>query len=318
MAIGSSRLIAAAATMGRRLVILAAASLVAFAVLHAMPGDPVETALLGWGLPRTEEAIAFLRREWGLDRSWVAQYGLWLERLVSGDWGRSIRTGRPLLDEFGDALPISLVMGCGGLVIGLVMALPLGFFAARHPGGVIDQVTRSLSVISQSVPLFCMALGAIWLFAAELRLIRPFTEPPFERLLLPTLLIALYTVPRFSRVYRRELLLATTSLYCKFALTKGLSPRAMLWRHAHPVASAAMLAAVVSECGWVIGGTATAEVVFSLPGISLFVVQSVGVRDYFVLQFYVVIMAAWMLAIGQAADAARAWLDPRTDSGTGP
>ena len=307
-----SRLIVTAAAIGRRLMILVGASLVAFAVLHAMPGDPVETELLAWGLPRSDEGVAFLRREWGLDRSWLAQYGLWLDRLVSGDWGRSIRTGRSLLDEFGDALPISLVMGCGGLLIGLVMALPLGFFAAQRPGGVIDQVTRSLSVISQSVPLFCLALAAIWLFAAELRLIRPFTGPAFERLLLPTLLIALYAVPRFSRVYRRELLLAINSPYCKFALAKGLSPRAVLWRHAHPVASAAMLAAVVSECGWVIGGTATAEVVFSLPGVSLFVVQSVGVRDYFVLQFYIVIMAAWMLAIGQAADAARAWLDPRT------
>lgn len=312
MTSAAPRLAATAVLLGRRLAMLAAVSLAAFAVIHAMPGDPVETALLAWGLPRTDDAVAALRRDWGFDRSWLAQYGLWLERLGSGDWGRSIRTGRPLLDEFSQALPISLVLGCGGLLIGLAAALPLGFLAARRPGGAIDQATRTLALLTQSIPLFCLALAAIWLFAVELRLIRPYTGSTFERLTLPTLLVALYALPRLARVYRRELLLATAAIYFKFALAKGLSTRAAFWRHAHPVAMSAVLAVIVSECGWVIGGTAVAEVVFSLPGVSLFVVQSVGVRDYFSLQFYIVIMAAWMLAIGQAADVARAWLDPRT------
>lgn len=285
-------------------------SVLAFLVVTAMPADPVRIAIYAWNLPLNDDTVAALRSQWNLDRPLIDQYIRWLGGFVRGEWGTSFRTGYPVFAEFAARLPLTLAIGIGGLAIGVVVAIPLGFAAALRPGGFADGVSRVLSVGMQSVPVFCLGLALIWLLGVELRWIQPFAADA-EALVLPVGLIAFRALATLSRVYRAELLEAGSQPFFRAALAKGVGRREALWRHGHRHALYALVAAVRAEAGWAIGGTATIEILFGLPGISQFLVQSIAARDYFVLQAYIMVGAIWMTAMNAAVGVLTAHLDPR-------
>ena len=296
---------------GRALLTLLGVSLLAFAVIHAMPADPATIVLVQRSVPVTPEAIAALHAQWGLDRSLPAQYLHWLGRFGAGDWGVSFRTGAPILGEFAARLPTSLTIGLGGIGLGLAVGVPLGYAAALRPHGVADQATRLLSVWAQSFPAFWLGLLLIWVLAVELQVIRPFTGGMVEQLVLPTLVVALYQIGGFARIFRGGLAEVEAQRFFTAGMAKGLSRGAALRRHGARHAAYTLLAALTPAFAWAIGGTAVVEVVFAAPGISQFLVESIAVRDYFVLQAYIVTMAVWMLAMHLGATTLQAMLDPR-------
>ena len=300
-----------AARLARSLALMWLVSVASFAMLHAMPGDPVVITLSVQNVPVTPDTVAALRAEWGLDRPLIEQYWRWLADFLSGDWGVSFRTAQPVLEEFARRLPVSMVLGFGGLGLAVAVAIPLGFAAASRPGGGADRAARAITVLTQAVPSFWLGLVAIWLFAVELGVLRAFTGPLVERLVLPVGMVALYSLGTLTRVYRTELLAAAEAPMFQTALAKGLSRPQALWRHAHRRALFGLVASLTPEFGWVIGGTAVTEVVFGLPGISQFLVESIGVRDYLVLQAYIFVIALWMLAVSALAAVAGRVLDPR-------
>jgi peptide/nickel transport system permease protein len=257
-------------------------------------------------------AISALRHQWGLDRGLVAQYFAWLGRFLVGDWGQSFRTGQPILFEFVHRFPASATLGFGGLAIAVLLAVPLGFFSARRPRGVADMTTRALNVLHQSVPSFWLGLILLWFLGVKLQFIRPFTGESLDRFLLPLLIVGFYSLGALARVYRAELIAVTREPFFITARAKGLSEAQALWAHGHKAALYTMVLAIRPEFAWVVGGTAVMEVVFALPGISQFLVQSVAARDYFVLQAYVVVIAAWMLVVNLVVTALLRLLDPRT------
>ena len=289
---------------------LLAISFASFAVITMMPADPVAIAIRVWNLPATDETVAALRAEWGLDQPLPLRYLCWLADFVAGDWGRSFRTGEPVVTEFVARLPVSLALGLAGLALAITLAIPLGFFAAAYPKGIADRFSRVLSVFVQAVPGFWLGLVLLWVLGVQLRWIRPFAND-WTSIILPTLLIALRSIAVFARVYRRDLKETAAQPHFRTALAKGLSEKQALWRHGHRSAVYALLAAVRSEAGWVIGSTATMEILFGLPGISQFLVQSIAARDQMVLQAYVMVVAMWMLVMNGGAYLAMRFLDPR-------
>ncbi|MBX3578380.1 MAG: ABC transporter permease [Rhizobiaceae bacterium] len=289
---------------------LLAISALAFFIIASMPSDPVMIAIRAWNLPATEETIAAMRLEWGLDLPLPVRYLHWLGDFVVGDWGRSFRTGDPILAEFVWRLPISLTLGFCGLVLAIVLAIPLGFAAALHPRGIADRATRILSIGVQAVPSFWLGLVLLWVLGVQFKLIRPFAND-WSSFAVPIALIAFHSLGILSRVYRRDLIGTTEQPHYRTALSKGLSRRQALWRHGHRAASYSLLAAVRSEAGWAIGSTATLEILFGLPGISQFLVQSMSARDYFVLQAYVMVIAVWMIVMNATITFAQRRLDPR-------
>ncbi len=300
----------AAAIAARAILTLLPISFAAFLIITAIPGDPAVIALRGQNVSPTPELVAGLRAAWGLDDPLVVQYVRWLGRTLTGDWGVSFRTGEPVLREFLARLPLSVGLGVGGLLIAALAAIPMGFAAARRRGGVADGASRLLSIIVQSVPVFLLGLVLVWLLGVKLRLIVPFaTDLP--NLILPLGLIALYAATTLGRVYRRRLIEVEREPFFVTAIAKGLGRTEALARHGHGHALYAMLSALRAEAGWAISGTATVEVLFGLPGISQFLVQSVAYRDYFVVQAYVVVAAVWMLAMNAAIGFALSRLDAR-------
>lgn len=291
---------------------LLAVSLASFTVISLMPTDPVAIAIRVWNLPATDETAAAMRAQWGLDQPLLSRYLGWLAGFVTGEWGRSFRTGEPVFGEFLQRLPVSLSLGLAGLALANLLAIPLGFFAAARPKGMVDRFSRALSVFVQSVPAFWLGLILLWVLGVQLRWIRPFSNE-WSAVVLPVLLIALHSVAVLARVYRRDLRETAARPHFQTALAKGLSERQALWRHGHRSALYALLAAVRSEAGWVIGSTATMEILFGLPGISQFLVQSIAARDQMVLQAYVMVIAIWMLVMNGGAHLAMHLLDPRLD-----
>jgi len=294
----------------RALASLLAVSVAAFFLIAFMPSDPVMIAIRAWNLAPTEETVAALRENWGLDRSMLERYLIWLKGFVSGDWGLSFRTGEPVLAEFLRRLPLSVGVGVAGLLLAIVLAVPLGLAAAQRPGGLADRLTRLVAVSVQAVPAFWIGLVAIWLLGVHLQIVRPFSGGP-SIIAIAIAIIALHSVGVLSRVYRRDMLEQSGRPYFRTALAKGLSRRQALWHHCHRSAFYALLAAVRSEAGWVIGSTATLEVLFGLPGISQFLVQSIAVRDFHVLLAYVMVIAVWMLLMNALLKAWMRQLDPR-------
>jgi peptide/nickel transport system permease protein len=294
----------------RALASLLAVSVAAFVLIALMPADPVMIAIRAWNLTPTEETIAALRESWGLDRSLPERYLIWLGGFVSGDWGLSFRTGEPVLSEFLRRLPLSVGIGVGGLLLAISLSVPLGLAAAQRPGGFADRLSRLIAVSVQAVPAFWIGLVAIWLLGVHLQLVRPFSGGS-SIVAIAIAIIALHSVGVLSRVYRKDMLEQASRPHFRTALAKGLSRRQALWHHCHRGAFYAALAAVRSEAGWVIGSTATLEVLFGLPGISQFLVQSIAVRDYHVLIAYVMVVALWMLLMNAILQHAMRQLDPR-------
>lgn len=289
---------------------LVAISFAAFATITLMPADPVAIAIRVWNLPASEDTIAALRAEWGLDQPLPLRYLHWLGGFLTGDWGRSFRTGEPVFREFLERLPVSLSLGLAGLGLAILLAIPLGFLAAASPRRIADRASRALSVFVQAVPSFWLGLVLLWVLGVQLRWVRPFAND-WTAIVLPILLIALHSVAVLSRVYRRDMLETVNQPHFRTALAKGLSEKQALWRHGHRSAFYALLSAVRSEAGWVIGSTATMEILFGLPGISQFLVQSIAARDQMVLQAYVMVIAIWMLVMNAGARFAMRLLDPR-------
>lgn len=285
-------------------------SFASFTIITMMPADPVAIAIRVWNLPATDETIAALRADWGLDQPLVIRYLHWLTDFCSGNWGRSFRTGEPVLNELLGRLPISLYLGLAGLALAIGMAIPIGFFAAARPDGLADRLSRALSVFMQAVPGFWLGLILLWVLGVQLRWIRPFAND-WTAIVLPILLISLHSTAVFARVYRKDMRQTVAQPYFRTALAKGLSERQALWHHGHRSALYALLSTVRSEAGWVIGNTATMEILFGVAGISQFLVQSIGARDQMVLQAYVMIIATWMIVMNGLVLFAMRFLDPR-------
>lgn len=294
----------------RSVLAMLALSLASFTLIALMPADPVQIAIRVWNLTATSETVAALREEWGLDRPLFLRYLHWLADFVSGDWGRSFRTGEPVFAEFRERLPISLMLGLSGMLIAIAVAVPIGFFAAARPSGIFDRASRAFSVFVQAVPGFWLGLVLLWVLGVQLRWIRPFATDA-TAVVLPVILIASHSAAVFARVYRRDMLETMRQPYFRTALAKGLSRRQALWRHAHRGAFYALLSAVRSEAGWVIGSTATMEILFNLPGLNQFLVQSIAVRDQMVLQAYVMVIALWLLVMNLIVQTLQRFLDPR-------
>ncbi|BCP53867.1 ABC transporter permease [Kaistia sp. 32K] len=287
-----------------------AISLLAFAIISAMPSDPVAIAIRAWNLPLDGDLVAGLRAQWGLDRPFLERYAAWVLRFVGGDWGISFRTGEPVFQEFVRRLPLTLSIAFSGLAIALVVAVPLGFLAALWPRGLVDRATRGLAVLAQAVPSIWLGLILLFVLGVQLRWIRPFTRD-WTGLILPIALIALHSLAVLSRVYRRDLIEVSTQPFFRTALAKGLGRGAALWRHGHSHALYALLSAFRAEASWAVGSTAALEVLFGLPGIGQFLVESIAARDYPVLQAYVMVVALWLLLLNAAIATSLAWLAPR-------
>ncbi len=288
---------------------LAAFLLAAFLLLRIMPGDPAELRLQRQDLGGAQLRVEMQQRL-GTDQALAEQLSVWIKGLLRGDLGRSFASDRPLAAELTRRLPWSFAVGMGGLALGAMIGIVLGFASAAR-GGTAALAGRAFAVAGQILPSFGVAVVLLWLLAGHWQLVRPLTGPPAERLLLPVLVVAFFAVGGFARVVTRTLQQVEQAPFFTAALTKGLGRSQALRRHGGGHAMLAVLAVLTPQLGWAIGGTAVVELVFGLPGLSVFVVEGLRNRDYPLLQAFLLIAGLWILLARGFVSMLVAWLDPR-------
>ncbi|WP_461427471.1 ABC transporter permease [Gymnodinialimonas sp.] len=283
----------------------------AFFLLRLMPGDPVEIFLDHVNIRSGPGIVAEYRAQWGLDGSLISQFARWLSGFMLFDWGVSFETGRPVAEDFAARLPYSAAIGFGGMTLAILGGYALGFGAALTPGGWADMASRGLAIAGQALPAFAVGLVMLWVFGVQLRWISAFGGGPVERVLLPMLLVAAFSLGSIARLTRAGFMDVKESPYFRTALAKGHSTTGALWHHGRAAGALTLCAGLAPELAWIVGGTAVAEIVFGVPGLSERVVQAVNHRDYAVLQPYIALVALWVALVLQAARLLRHGLDPR-------
>ncbi|MEM9629178.1 MAG: ABC transporter permease [Pseudomonadota bacterium] len=302
---------AAARLLGRLSLSWLAVVAAAFVLLRLMPGDPIELFLTELNVRSGSEIVAAYRAQWGLDGSLGGQFLDWLGGFLTLDWGSSFQTGQPVAPDFARRLPYSAAIGFGGMTIAVFGGFALGFLAAHRKDGWADTLSRGLAVAGQALPAFAVGLVLLWVFGVQLRWVNPFGGGPVEQVLLPIALVAMFSIGSLSRLARAGFAEVKQSAYYQTALAKGRSDAGALWHHGRAASALTVIAGLAPEMAWLVGGTAIAEIVFGVPGLSERVVQAVNHRDYAILQPYIALVALWVTLVLQGAALLRRTLDPR-------
>jgi peptide/nickel transport system permease protein len=287
-----------------------------FALVHLVPGDPVRIAL---GTRYTPEAYAALRSAGGLDRPLVEQFFGYLGSALRGDLGVSFRNGDPVTVTLLERLPATVSLGLVGIVIALLIAVPLGVWAALREGRIADGIIRVTSQFGVSVPDFWMGILLIGLFSTTLGWFptsgyRSLLDDPagwLRHIVLPGLTVGLVAGAIMTRYVRSAVLEVASMGYVRTARSKGLSPRVVTTRHIMRNAMVPVLTITGIQLATILGGVIVVEVVFAWPGLGRLVFNAVAARDYPLIQGAVLLIAVLFLLINLIVDALYAVVDPR-------
>ena len=291
-------------------------TLVVFLLIHLVPGDPARTAL---GLRATPEAVEALRQQWGLDQSLLSQYTLFLERLVSGDLGVSLRYQESAGTLILDRLPITLWLLAYSTVLTVLIGVPAALWAASKPGALRDTAIRVLSVAGLGMPAFWLGLILIEFVAIRAQLLPAagFGEGflgHLESMFLPSLTIAAAVTPLVIRSLRAEVLKVAESDYVVTARAKGLSERRVRYRHVLRNALAPSVTILAINVSFLVGGTMVVERIFSLAGVGDLMLTAIGNRDFPIVQAVTLVLALIVIAVNILGDLIQALLDPRVEA----
>jgi peptide/nickel transport system permease protein len=292
-------------------------TLVLFFMLRLIPGDPASVML---GERATDEAVARLNRQLGLDQPIYIQYFYFLRQLATLDLGTSIRYQIPVAGLLGQRLLVSLSVVGVTLVLTGIIAFPLGILAALRKDGLLDNIVRSVFMVMMLMPSFWIGILLIIFFSIKLGLfpVSGFGTTPLDHLwhlFLPALTISLAIAPVLVRALRASILEALASDYVKTARAKGLRERSVIMGHVLRNALIPATTLLGLSIGGLMGGTVILEKVFALPGAGALLIDSIGARDYPVVQAATMIFAALVILVNLATDVVYSFLDPRVRFG---
>lgn len=296
--------------------VLIGVTLVVFLMIHLVPGDPARSAL---GNQATPQAIARLHHEWGLDRSLPDQYWLFLQRLVSGDLGTSLRYGESAGKVVLEALPVTLWLIGYSMILSCLLAVPLALLAASKPGALRDKAVRILSVTGLGIPSFWLGLLLLEYVAVEAKLLPASgygegIAGHLESLFLPSLTIAIAIVPLLARSLRAEILRVADSDYVVTARAKGLGERRIRLRHVLRNALAPSVTLLALSISFLVGGTVVVEQIFGLGGVGELLLKAIYNRDFPMVQAVALILAVLVVLVNIVGDLVQALIDPRVEA----
>ncbi|MGO0122409.1 nickel ABC transporter permease [Desulfothermobacter acidiphilus] len=292
-------------------------SLVTFLLINLAPGDPAELILRSGGVEPTREAVEALREELGLNDPLYLQYGRWLWRALHGDWGRSFRTGQPVVEELLSRFPATLELALAATLFMLCLALPLGILSALYRHAWLDHLSRLGALLGASLPGFWLGLMLIYLFAVKLRVLPVMGRGGLEHLVLPAVTLGFGLAAVYARILRAGMLDALGQDYIKVARAKGLPEKWVIGRHALKNALLPVVTLLGLSFGHLLGGAVIVETIFAWPGVGKFAVDSIFNRDYPVIQGYALFMSVVFVLVNLVVDLSYVLLDPRIRLGKG-
>ena len=295
---------------------LIVASLVIFACIEIVPGDPASFML---GINAQPDTIQALRVELGLDQSLAQRYLGWVGGLLGGDMGTSYTYRTTVSDIVSDRLQVSLPLALYALTLTVVIAFPVGILAAARRGSGTDITVMGMTQLGVAIPNFWFAILMVILFAINLRWFSaggfPGWDagifPAIKALTLPAIALALPQASILARVMRSSLLDTLSEDYMRTARAKGLTRRQVLWRHALRNAMIPVLTIIGLQFSFLLAGAIIIENVFFLPGLGRLVFQAITQRDLIVVESVVMLLVFAVILLNFFVDIAYAWVDPR-------
>jgi len=297
---------------------LAIVSFISFIILHIGPGDP---ALLLAGEFPTEESIAEIRALYGFDRPILVQYAGWVWQLLQGDLGKSLQSDEPVLDLILNRLPATLLIVCYAMVIAFVGGSVLGIAAAARRGGAVDRIATGFATLADALPYFWVAMLLVSFLALDWRLFPatgavPFSDDPIEAIwaaTLPAIALSISGIAQITRQLRAAMIEVLDSPFVRTLRAKGLSSRAILWKHGMKNVGVTLITVVGLVFSGKIGGTLLTETVFAIPGTGSALITAAINKDYFVVQGIIMMLSLFVFAVNLAVDLLYAVLDPRVE-----
>jgi peptide/nickel transport system permease protein len=295
-------------------------SILTFALLHLAPGGPV--GMMASNPKATEEDLARIRSDFGLDRPLPVQYLLWFrEVFLRLDFGNSYVTGRPVSEMIRERIPATFELMGAAFAIALILGVALGVASALRRDGAIDQLCSIVSSVGMSVPVFWLGLIAIYLFSLKLGLFpsggrETVGAPPslldgLRHLALPAAVLSIAFLASWSRYTRARLIDAIEGDFVRTARAKGLSERAVVWKHALKNAAIPLLTVVVMQIPTLFTGAVITETVFSWPGMGRMFYEGLERHDYARVLGVVVISSFFIIVFNLLGDLLCMAVDPR-------
>src|SRR5919205_4605383 len=304
------------------LVLLFVVTLVTFVIFYLFPSaDP---ATLRAGRQPNPQLVEQIRHNLGLDRPWYVQYGRYMKALVLHfDLGRSYHYNVPVRKQIFDAVGPTASLALGAAVVWLVSGIAVGTISAVRRGRLVDRLSMGVALVAISAPVFWLGLVALYFFddhVGKIHLLPAYdgytaitTDPArwFTSLLLPWLVLAASFAAFYARLLRSNLIDTMSQDYIRTARAKGLSERAVIWRHAVRAAITPIVTVLGLDIGILLGGSILTETVFNIPGIGRYAYEGIINSDLPVIQGTVLLGAFFIVVANLLVDIAYAWLDPR-------
>ena len=298
---------------------------VVFLMMRSIPGDPV-VALLGDAY--TEEDAVKAREAYGLNQPVLLQYLIWLGKLVQGDWGTSILTGRPVLQDVLVRLPVTLELVALSMGVALLIAIPAGIIGALRQNTWADYSATSIAMIGVSIPEFFLGVLLLLAFSFGLHALPssgwvylPGTCPSMvcgvslwgnmQHVLMPALALGVGRAALLTRLLRASMLEVVRTEYVTTARAKGLDERKVVLKHALKNALIPTVTVMGLQVGFLIGGAIVVETLFAMPGLGTFGIDAIIARDYQQVQGFALLTAIAFVVINLVVDLTYTFLDPR-------
>jgi peptide/nickel transport system permease protein len=301
-------------------------TLVVFVMMRSIPGDPV-VALLGDAY--TEEDAEKVREAYGFNKPVLVQYAIWLGKLVQGDWGASVLSGRPVLSDVLVRLPVTLELIVLSMFVALVIALPAAIIGALRQNTWADYTATSAAMIGVSIPEFFTGVLLLLLFSFGLGgllpssgwVYLPGTCPTMvcgvslwgnmQHVLMPAVALGIGRAAILTRLLRASMLEVIRTEYVTTARAKGLAERPVVFKHALKNALIPTVTVMGLQVGFLIGGAIVVETLFAMPGLGTFGIDAIIARDYPQVQGFALITAFSFVVINLLVDLTYTFLDPR-------
>ncbi len=291
-----------------------------FVLMRWIPGDPALAILEDEGGGSfTQEDLARLRHEIGTDRPIVVQYATWIGGVIKGDFGDSLWFKAPVMGELKDRIPVTVELAIFAMVLAMVVAIPLGVVSAIKPDSKVDYAARMFTLAGIALPTFFTAILIILFLVILFGWLPPlgyeklWKDPVsnMQQMFFPALALAGYDMAFIAKVTRSSMMEILREDYMRTARSKGLTETIVLARHGLKNAFLPILTISGWQFGRLFGGTIIIETIFLVPGMGRILIESIGHRDYVMIQAVVVIIGLSIVTINLMIDLLYGWLDPR-------
>lgn len=292
-------------------VVLLGVTFLTFMITQATPSDAAEMKYVSMGMMPSTELLEKTREEMGLNDPVLIQYGRWLGNVLHGDLGESSKFGESVWTQMTRKLPMTLKLAGVSLIVVIVFSFPLGIFSAVKKNKVADYMIRFLSFFGVSMPNFWLALLLMYIFAVRLGWFKVVSTNSVQGMILPVATLTIPMISSYARQIRAALLEELNANYVIGARARGIPERRIIWGHVLPNAILPIVTLLGLSVGHLLGGAAIIETIFSWQGIGNMVVEAIRVRDYPLIQGYVIWMAIIYVTVNLIVDIAYRLLDPQ-------